>query len=112
LQRHASAAKLLVIERVLPERIDPDDPRCRANVLTDVNMMLMSPGGRERTEVEHRQLLMQAGFANRAHRSYAKPAGDHSGDTGASHASHCSGAERQASTANQGRHSVEQLLHD
>jgi hypothetical protein len=62
LQRHASAAKLLVIERVLPERIDPDDPRCRANVLTDVNMMLMSPGGRERTEVEHRQLLMQAGL--------------------------------------------------
>jgi hypothetical protein len=55
-------AKLLVIERVLPERIDPDDPRCRANVLTDMNMMLMSPGGRERTEVEHRQLLMQAGL--------------------------------------------------
>jgi hypothetical protein len=55
-------AKLLVIERVLPERIDPDDTRNLANVLMDINMMLMSPGGRERTEVEHRQLLRQAGL--------------------------------------------------
>jgi hypothetical protein len=55
-------AKLLVMERVLPERMDPDDARCRANVLTDINMMPMSPGGRERTEVEHRQLLMEAGL--------------------------------------------------
>ena len=55
-------AKLLVMERVLPERVDPDDPRSRANVLVDINMMLMSPGGRERTEVEHRQLLEQAGL--------------------------------------------------
>jgi hypothetical protein len=55
-------AKLLVMERVLPERIDPNDTRSRANVLVDINMMLMSPGGRERTEVEHRQLLMQAGL--------------------------------------------------
>jgi len=55
-------AKLLIMERVLPERVDPDDPRSRANVLVDINMMLMSPGGRERTEVEHRQLLEQAGL--------------------------------------------------
>jgi len=55
-------AKLLVMERVLPERIDPDDPRSRANVLVDINMMLMSPGGRERTEKEHRELLMRAGL--------------------------------------------------
>jgi hypothetical protein len=55
-------ARLLVMERVLPERIDPDDARNRANVLMDINMMLMSPGGRERTEAEHRRLLLQAGL--------------------------------------------------
>lgn len=55
-------AKLLVMERVLPERVDPADARNRTNLLVDVNMMLMSPGGRERTEDEHRQLLMQAGL--------------------------------------------------
>ena len=55
-------AKLLVMERVLPERVDPDDPRSRANVLVDINMMLMSPGGRERTEAEHRRLLLEAGL--------------------------------------------------
>lgn len=54
--------KLLVMERVLPERIDPDDPRSRANILLDINMMLMSPGGRERTESEHRQLLLKEGL--------------------------------------------------
>ena len=55
-------AKLLVIQRVLPEHIDPDDARSQANVLIDINMMLMSPGGRERTAAEHRQLLLQAGL--------------------------------------------------
>jgi hypothetical protein len=57
-----SRGKLLVVERVLPEHVDPDDPRSRANFLVDINMMLMSPGGRERTEAEHRQLLVQAGL--------------------------------------------------
>lgn len=54
--------KLLLMERILPERIDPDDARGQANILVDINMMLMSPGGRERTESEHRQLLAQAGL--------------------------------------------------
>jgi hypothetical protein len=54
--------KLLLMERLLPEQVNPDDPRDRTNVLVDINMMLMSPGGRERTESEHRRLLMQAGL--------------------------------------------------
>jgi hypothetical protein len=54
--------KLLLVERVLPERIHPDDPQSRANFLVDINMMLMSPGGRERTEIEHHNLLAQAGL--------------------------------------------------
>lgn len=54
--------KLLLMERILPERIDPDDARGQANVLVDINMMLMSPGGHERTQSEHRQLLAQGGL--------------------------------------------------
>ena len=54
--------KLLLMERLLPERVDPDDARGRTNLLVDINMMLMSPGGRERTEAEHRNLLRRAGL--------------------------------------------------
>ena len=55
-------AKLLLIERLLPERADPDDGRGRTNLLMDINMMLMAPGGRERREAEHRALLTQSGL--------------------------------------------------
>ena len=54
--------KLLLMERLLPERVTSDDARGRTNLLVDINMMLMSPGGRERTEAEHRDLLGRGGL--------------------------------------------------
>jgi len=53
--------KLLIIERVLPEHIDPKDARTQAGFISDINMMLI-PGGRERTEAEYRRLLIEAGL--------------------------------------------------
>ncbi|WP_144300228.1 methyltransferase [Elioraea rosea] len=54
-------ARLLVIERILPERIDPSDILTPGRFIHDINMML-NPGGRERTEAEFRVLLDSAGF--------------------------------------------------
>lgn len=54
-------AKLLIIERVLPEQVDPQDVRLQTYFISDVNMMLV-PGGRERTEREYRHLLSEAGL--------------------------------------------------
>jgi hypothetical protein len=54
-------SRLLVIERVLPERIDPADPLTPGRFIHDINMML-NPGGRERTEAEFRDLLARAGL--------------------------------------------------
>lgn len=53
------AARLLLVERVLPERIGPDDLEA---MLGDLNM-LTGPGGRERTEAEFSALLREGGFA-------------------------------------------------
>jgi hypothetical protein len=53
-----SGAHLLLIERVLPERVGPED---LDDVLADLEM-LTSPGGQERTEAEYAALLMRAGF--------------------------------------------------
>jgi hypothetical protein len=60
--RHAmpAHAKLLIIERLLPEGIDPDNALARENLLSDINMMVASTGGRERTEAEYRTLLVKA----------------------------------------------------
>jgi hypothetical protein len=54
-------AKLLIIERLLPEHINPDDVLARENLLMDINMMVAA-GGRERTEAEYRALLVKAGL--------------------------------------------------
>jgi flagellar biosynthesis regulator FlbT len=54
-------SRLLVIERVLPKRIDPDDVLTPGRFIHDINMML-NPGGRERTETEFRDLLARAGL--------------------------------------------------
>ncbi len=54
-------ARLLLIERILPEVIDPADPSVRAKFITDINMFL-NPGGRERTEAEFRDFLAQLGL--------------------------------------------------
>jgi hypothetical protein len=52
-------SKLLIIERILPERIDPNDALTRAKFIHDINMMV-NPGGQERTQVKFRDLLAQA----------------------------------------------------
>jgi hypothetical protein len=54
-------SKLLLIERILPEVIDPGDSLTRSKFITDINMMV-NPGGRERTEAEFRDLLAKAGL--------------------------------------------------
>lgn len=53
-----SRAPLLLIERVLPEKIGPED---LDDFLADLEM-LTSPGGQERTEAEYTALLKRAGF--------------------------------------------------
>ncbi|HEX3096596.1 MAG TPA: methyltransferase [Usitatibacter sp.] len=60
--RHAMApgARLVLIERVLPDRIEPG-PRARLVAASDIQMMVMN-GGRERTESEYRALLESGGF--------------------------------------------------
>jgi orsellinic acid C2-O-methyltransferase len=55
----SDGSKLILIERILPEQIDPDDALTRAKFIHDINMMV-NPGGRERTEAEFRKLLAQA----------------------------------------------------
>jgi hypothetical protein len=57
----SDGSKLILIERILPEQIDPDDALTRAKFIHDINMMV-NPGGRERTEAEFRKLLSQAGL--------------------------------------------------
>ena len=52
-------ARLLVIERLLPDLVTPD---VLAWLLGDVEMMIL-PGGIERTESDYRDLLAAAGFA-------------------------------------------------
>ena len=54
--------KLLLVERLMPERVDPENARARVNLLVDINMMLMAHGGRERREAEHRHLIARAGL--------------------------------------------------
>ena len=55
-----SAARLLVIERILPRRTDAD--AAVEPFLADLEMAVMTQGGRERTEAEFRALLGEAGF--------------------------------------------------
>jgi hypothetical protein len=55
----APDSRLLLVERVLPERLRPEDAPA---LLVDV-LMLVTTGGRERTEPEFRRLLDDAGFA-------------------------------------------------
>jgi ubiquinone/menaquinone biosynthesis C-methylase UbiE len=52
--------KLLLIERVLPARVESSSA-AQALVLSDLNMMVMN-GGRERTEAEYRALFEAASF--------------------------------------------------
>lgn len=49
--------KLLLSELVIPEGGTPFPGK-----LSDINMLVMTPGGRERTEAEYRELFQRAGF--------------------------------------------------
>ena len=51
--------KLLVVERVMPERLDPSQNQ--GVVLSDLAMMIRH-GGHERTEAEFRDLFQRADF--------------------------------------------------
>jgi hypothetical protein len=53
-----SGAPLLLVERVLPEKIGPE---ALDDLLADLDM-LANPGGQERTDAEYRVLLQRAGF--------------------------------------------------
>ncbi len=58
-------AVLLVIDRVLPDRIEAV-PAMRQAALVDLVMLVLTPGGRERTEGQFRTLLAGAGFTLRS----------------------------------------------
>ncbi|WP_083218782.1 methyltransferase [Bradyrhizobium icense] len=55
------SSKVLLIERVMPERMDAT-PICQRIAMADMNMLAM-PGGQERTEQEYRILLEAAGLS-------------------------------------------------
>jgi O-methyltransferase domain/Dimerisation domain len=57
-QAMAPDARLLILEQMVPERVTRDHAH---TVLLDI-LMLLVPGGRERTEQEFRELLLGAGF--------------------------------------------------
>ncbi len=62
-RRHMPASsRLFIIERRLPDVAKPEtDPE---GFLTDLEMLVMTSGGRERTEAEFRNLLVNAGFGS------------------------------------------------
>jgi O-methyltransferase/methyltransferase family protein len=59
--REAGGAKLLVVERLLSEKIGPRD---LGALLSDLNM-LVNPGGRERTVAEYTELFQRGGYRYR-----------------------------------------------
>jgi len=54
-------AKLLLVERVIPARIE-ESAAIRVLVVSDLHMMVMN-GGRERTEAQYHALFDAAGLA-------------------------------------------------
>jgi len=56
----APAAKLLLVERVIPARME-ESAAMRVLVVSDLHMMVMN-GGRERTEAQYRDLFEAAGL--------------------------------------------------
>jgi hypothetical protein len=52
-----ASGRLLLVEMVLPAGDEP-----HFGTLLDLEMLVMTQGGRERTEAEYRQLLERAGF--------------------------------------------------
>ena len=68
-----SEARLLVVERVIPERLEPTFVDQRGTLM-DLNMLVLS-GGRERTEAEFKELFESAGFTLRER--FPAPSGLH-----------------------------------
>jgi hypothetical protein len=62
------AGRLVVFDRVLPERVTGGDPVHQSSTLADLNM-LVNVTGRERTEAEFRTLFTAGGFALSSARS-------------------------------------------
>jgi len=58
-------AVLLIIEQVVPEHLESGAAARRVTRM-DLQMLVLTPGGRERTEQEFRWLLGEAGFELRA----------------------------------------------
>jgi hypothetical protein len=58
-------ARLVLLERTLPERID-DSAGTLATVMSDLHMMVVL-GGRERTPAEYGELLSSAGLRMTRH---------------------------------------------
>jgi hypothetical protein len=56
----AKDAVLLIVERVLPEKAEPGN--AVDSYLLDLEMLVNTPGGRERSESEFREILNAAGF--------------------------------------------------
>jgi hypothetical protein len=61
-------SRLIVFDRVLPERIRERNPLDQSGTLMDLNM-LVNVTGRERTEAEFRRLFAAAGFTLSSARS-------------------------------------------
>jgi len=68
----APESVLLLIEQVLPERLEAGAAAQRVARL-DLQMLVLTPGGRERTEGEFRALLREAAFELRAVLPTASP---------------------------------------
>ncbi|MBR1154022.1 methyltransferase [Bradyrhizobium sp. JYMT SZCCT0428] len=60
-QAMSDAGKLLILDRVMPERVEPTET-ARRNALIDLMMLVRTPGGRERTADEFAGLLASAGL--------------------------------------------------
>jgi hypothetical protein len=53
-------ARLLLVEQVLPDGVEPSMAK-----LMDLEMLAVTPGGRQRNQTEYRALLDQAGLTVR-----------------------------------------------
>lgn len=54
-------ARLLVVDIVLPEKVEANEAHL-TKIMFDLQMLTLTPGGRERTETDFRQLYEAAGF--------------------------------------------------
>ena len=56
-QAMSERARLLIVEMIVPAGTDPSFAK-----IFDVTMLVLTSGGRERTEAEFQKLLVEAGF--------------------------------------------------